>query len=464
MNALLEVEDLEVRSDVAIVRPTSLTLRHGVPLTILGETGSGKSLLAQAIMGALAEGLRSAGTIAVRGTRFEAEADRRQLWGHTLSMLPQEPWLALDPTMRVRTQIYEGHRLVRGEPASRAARSTGDDLQRLDLSPATAKLPQALSGGMAQRVAFAAARAGGARITIADEPTKGLDAARRDDVVALLLSGLEQDGGLLTITHDVEVAQALGGEVGIMLDGALVERGPAERVLTAPQHPYTRRLIAAAPSNWPVVPRGSTGPERVRGRGLAKTRGGHRLFDGLDVTVPAGACISVTGPSGCGKTTLGDILLGLLQADSGGVWRDPAIARVRFQKIYQDPPAAFARQLTLRQAIDDLLRLHGLAWEMVRALMKRLKLAEVLLDRRPEAVSGGELQRFALLRVLLLDPVFIVADEPTSRLDPITQQETMDLLREMTEERETGLMLVTHDTAIARSFSHRIIELPGAAA
>lgn len=165
------------------------------------------------------------------------------------------------------------------------------------------------------------------------------------------------------------------------------------------------------------------------------------------------------GPSGTGKSTFGDMLLGLLPPDQGSVWRDPAIARQRFQKLYQDPPAAFAANVTLRTSLVDLIRLHRLDETRLAPLMRQLRLSPSLLDRRPTAISGGELQRFALLRVLLLDPAFLFADEPTSRLDLITQKEIVDLLVELARERGCAVVIVSHDLEMVGKIADDIVRI-----
>ncbi|MBB3808501.1 ABC transporter ATP-binding protein [Pseudochelatococcus contaminans] len=463
MSTLLVAEDVAVFSSHLLVHPASLTLQAGRPFTILGETGSGKSLLAQAIMGTLPRGLRAEGRVTVGDQRLDLASGQghRALWGRTLGVLPQEPWLALDPTMRARKQVEEGYRLVRGLPAVQSRIRASADLAALGLGNAGDKLPSELSGGMAQRVAFIAARAGGARIVIADEPTKGLDVFRRDEVIALLLKEIEDGGGLLTITHDLELARQMGGDIAVVLEGQIIEQGPAADVLGAPRHDYTKRLIAADPSAWPernAAPKRSAGVKPVlTAAGLAKTRGGQLLFENRDLTVLPGEIVGITGPSGCGKSTFGDILLDLVTPDAGTVTRAEGVARVRFQKLYQDPPAAFPQKVPIRRALNDLVRLHGLDGSRIAPLLERLRLSPGLLDRLPTQVSGGELQRFALLRVLLLDPVFLFADEPTSRLDLITQQETVELLAEVARERNCAVLIVSHDAELIRKMSDRQI-------
>ncbi len=458
----LEVEGLRVAvGDKSLVHGVSLAVTAGRPFTILGDTGSGKSLVAEAVMGILPRELRTSGKVTIDGKTYDAAdaAARRGLWGRAIAMLPQEPWLSLDPTMRGSFQVEEVHTLVRGTSAATARKRAQAELARLGLGQAGRKFPFQLSGGMAQRLALAATHAGGAGILIADEPTKGLDAALCGEVVTLLRGEVERGAALITITHDIGVARGLGGEVAVMLDGRVVEHGPAEQVLVAPSHEYTRRLLAADPASWPERARTKGGEVVLAAEGLAKALGGRMLFEGLDISIHAGQSVAVTGPSGCGKTTLGNLLLGLMRPDAGRVARAPGKAAVAFQKIYQDPPAAFAPRVTLRTALKDVCQRHGIAWSKVEPLMARMRLAPALLDRLPDQVSGGELQRFALVRVLLLDPVFIFADEATSRLDPITQQDVMTLLREAVDERGFAMLLVTHDRALAAKVADRSFAL-----
>lgn len=464
MTTLLSVESASVSAVTGeIVAPVSFSLKAGRPFTILGETGSGKSLLAQAIIGILPEGLTATGTVTIDGHVLSlAEPKRfRPLWGRKVGVLPQEPWLALDPTMLALDQVAEGHRYLGRLGEDEAISAARTDLEALGVLDAEAKLPGQLSGGMAQRVAFAAARAGEARIIIADEPTKGLDASRRDEVIALLMQEVEAGGTVLTITHDLALARQMGGDLAVMLEGKIIETGEAAEVLASPAHDYTRRLIAAEPENW--ISRSQPEPRDVDpillATGVGKTRGGKLLFSGQHLSLRPGEIVGITGPSGSGKSSLGDILLGLLKADAGQVTRLPQAQPVRYQKLYQDPPSAFPQKVTLGDAIADLVRLHRLDGTRVQPLMERLRLSPVLLARLPTEVSGGELQRFALLRVLLLDPIFLFADEPTSRLDLITQQETIDLLTELARERNCAVLLVSHDAALIEKTCDRQVRI-----
>jgi len=460
----LEVRNLSVQAGAtAVVRDASLQLDASQKYTLLGETGSGKSLLAQAIMGNLPAGLSSSGSIAVFGETSAADEPmkRQRLWGHSLALLPQEPWLALDPTMRALSQVAETYQKVGRVPdgVKGARRRASADFSSLGLAGAERKLPGALSGGMAQRTAFAVVRAGGARLLIVDEPTKGLDAGLRDGVVSMLKQVADNGGAVLTITHDVAAARLLGGTIGIMLDGEIVEQGPADQVLAQPRHDYTRRLLAADPESWAPRTQPAPGPPVLTAKGLSKRFGEQQLFADLDIEIASGGRVAVVGPSGSGKTTLGGMLLGVVPPDSGSVSRRPDVPAWKYQKLYQDPIAAFAPRVRLRTSLRDLVSRHGLQWADVEKWMERTRLRASLLDRLPDQVSSGELQRIALVRVLLLKPVLLVADEPTSRLDPITQQETIYLLAECLADLGCALVLVTHDAAIAGNIASRVLTL-----
>lgn len=462
----LKLQDLAVRDGKGnwLVHPCSFTLQPGMALSIIGGSGSGKSLLVQAIMGSLAPGLKASGEIRLGNavSRAEDAAGRRPWWGHTLAMLPQEPWLALNPSMRAGNQVAESYRYVSHARMSMAqARAQARiDLDQLGVAAADRQYPFMLSGGMAQRVAFAATRAGGAQVVIVDEPTKGLDADARDNLLTVLQSVLQNGGSVLTITHDMHVAQVLGGDIMVMRDSHVLEQGPAQQVLEHPQHAYTRALLAADPEHWiQPTPVAGTGQQILEARGLSKRYGAHTLFSGIDLEIHAGERIAISGPSGAGKTTLGNMLLGLVPPDQGSIVLAQNIEKLKLQKLYQDPVSAFAPRLALRQAFDDLIRRHKLNPATLPRLLARLKLDEGLLRRLPSQVSGGELQRLALARILLLSPALIFADEPTSRLDPISQRETMDLLLEMAATNETAILLVTHDRRLASRTMQRQIAL-----
>jgi peptide/nickel transport system ATP-binding protein len=221
--------------------------------------------------------------------------------------------------MRVGPQVGEIHRYVKGMRANDSGAATRQNLAEVSLSSAEALFPFQISGGMGQRAAIAMAHAADTELLIADEPTKGLDAELRDSVAARLKHEVDTGRLLLTITHDVAVARALGGTIGVMLDGRLAEYGPAETLLDAPEHAYTEALLAADPSQWERRIRPTLGKAVIAARGLEKRYGDKVLFSGFDLEVAAGEIVSIVGPSGCGKTTIGNILLGLTKPDAGAI-------------------------------------------------------------------------------------------------------------------------------------------------
>jgi peptide/nickel transport system ATP-binding protein len=443
----------------ALVSPLDLQLGAGESITILGESGSGKSLLAHAIMGTIAANLKAEGRLRCDGREYDLAdpSNRRAMWGRVMAILPQEPAIALDPTMRTLPQVAEGLRVT--ALAAKADELARERLGRLGLVGKEHHFPHTLSGGMAQRVAFAAATISGARFLIADEPTKGLDSIARDDMAGLLQAHVAQGGLLLTITHDIALARQLGGRVLIMRDSEIVEQGAAEQVLSHPQHAYTRELLAADPAAWDDIHHASPGELLISARGLGKSFPPLTLFSDLHVDLHAGERVALLAPSGTGKTTLGNVLLGLLPPDAGSIRYAPHLRHGSMQKLYQDPVTAFAPKLTLRRAFDDLCRRHRLDAGLIRPFLERLRLPSSLLDRLPSQVSGGELQRLALIRALLLKPRVVFADEPTSRLDPVTQRDTFSCLLEELKAVGCALLLVTHDEALAAKTSHRTVRL-----
>ena len=449
-----------------LVEVSGLDFEPGVPVTIVGESGSGKSLLAHAIMGTLPANLMARGSLTVGRASYDLSdrTNRRGLWGPVMALLPQEPGLALDPTMRAREQVAEGAASFITDRRG-ARRSAGALLASLGLGHASEAFPHTLSGGMAQRVAFAAATIGGAPVLIADEPSKGLDRQARTELAELLKRHLAGGGILLTITHDLDLARELGGDVLVMKNAHILEHGPAGHVLTDPVHPYTRRLLAAEPAHWnhawtragarAVTP----GEPLISGKGLAKSFGGQQLFSDLSITIGTGERVSLSGPSGSGKTTLGNVLLRLLPPDTGHVHHAGSLRGGRLQKLYQDPATAFAARVPLRDSFGYVIRRHRLKPDRLDELMASLRLAPALLHRMPGQVSGGELQRLAIIRSMLLQPALVFADEPTSRLDLITQEETVSCLMDQLHRLGAALLLVTHDEALADAVTRRRIPL-----
>lgn len=455
---LVRVENLSVQAGATtLVAPVSFELSEGERLTILGQTGSGKSLLAQAIMGNLPRSLSSRGDVWLFGASTPAES-RHQWWGRRLSMLPQEPWNALDPLMSSRNQLAETYDMVKGLPATEARQKADQTLVGLGLSNSAEKRVDQLSGGMAQRVAIACAMAGGASVLLADEPTKGLDVSRRDQVVQQLLAQ-SAGGALITITHDVAVAEQIGGRLLVVKDGQIVEQGDCQTVLSAPQHAFTQALVDADPGRWPEQAQPKAGPPVLEASNLSIGHGKNTLIESLALTVHAGEVIGVVGDSGCGKSTLGDTLLGLRTPLAGQVQRHLDAPSHRWQKLYQDPSASVSPAVPLKVLLQDVVKRYRIRSDVVQAWMERFGLTDDLLKRRADSVSGGELQRFCMLRAVILEPVFLFADEPTSRLDPITARDISQWLVDIARDTGCAVMLVSHYPELIEKRCDRVISL-----
>ena len=459
---MLGVKSLVVNNGpTTLLGPISFDLPAGSALVIMGETGAGKSLIAQAVMGTIPVPLNVDGEISFDSTRIDqlSKKEIELLWGNHIASLPQEPWRALSPLARSYQQIYESHRYVAALDPGKAAQCTDADFESLNLQGAQNKRPGELSGGMGQRVAIAAALAAKARLLLADEPTKGLDEDRKEAVIDILKSVLHRQAGLVVITHDVSVAKSVGGKILVLKDGAVIEQGDTVDVLTHPVHDYTRELIDANPSRWDVTPTVEEGKPLLTLKKLVAGRGGKALTKPLDLYFSQGRRVAVTGPSGTGKSTLLDTIAEIIKPLSGSIERSAIIKQTDIQKIYQDPPAAFAPHVSLRNSLNDVAKLHDVSWQIVEEYLDQLGVSTDLLNRLPNAVSGGELQRIAIARALMVKPKLILADEPTSRLDPITQKHTMKLLADVANAHHTAVLLVTHDRTLAKKWTDETIFL-----
>ncbi len=462
MSISIEVKGLSVfAGPTRLMGPVSFQVPQGGTLVVMGETGAGKSLIAQAILGTLPSSLRAEGEITVNGRRVDhlSITERAKLWGREIATLPQEPWRALNPLMHAFRQVKETHLFVANRTKPEAAAETKQAFETLSLSGAENRLPGALSGGMAQRVAFAAATAANAPILLADEPTKGLDAERHAKVVERLAEVPQTGGTLLAITHEAAVARRLGGDILVLRDGELVEQGSTTTILAAPADRYTQSLLEADPQNWPKSKPSDIGKTVLRVHDLAVARGKKRLFEGFNLDLRAGEKVALTGPSGIGKTTLLDAMAGLLKPVSGSVSREKTLSKHSIQKLYQDPPAAFPNRVRLKHTLQDVARLNKTNWSDVLQILEQLGIHASLLERKPDEVSGGELQRISIARALTVKPKVILADEPTSRLDPITQRETLAMLDGIARANQIAIVLVTHDKNISAKWSDRTISL-----
>lgn len=518
---LLSIRDLEVtfRTDAGptvAVRGVSFDVHAGQTVAVVGESGSGKSTTAAAVIGLLAgNGSVTGGQILLDGQDLATLGPDalHRLRGTQIGMVPQDPMSNLNPVRRVGHQIDET--LVdNGVVPGRAARGrTVELLEEAGLPDAQRRAqqyPHEFSGGMRQRALIAMGLAARPQLLIADEPTSALDVTVQRTILDGLTDLTDRLGvAVLLITHDLGLAAERADRIVVMYRGEVVEQGPARQLLTDPQHEYTRRLIAAAPSlasrraelaragavvevteadDLLATPAGHGTPApaatpiaevehvtkvfRLRGRGLLGRGTDFTAVDDVSLVVPRGRTVAVVGESGSGKSTVARMMLGLLEPTSGTIRFDgtevgrtdratEVAFRRRVQPIFQDPYASLDPLFTIYRTIEEPLRAHGIGdgasrRARVRELMEQVALPAELLRRYPAELSGGQRQRVAIARALALEPELVVCDEAVSALDVIVQSQILRLLVELQERLGLSYLFISHDLAVVRQVADEV--------
>jgi peptide/nickel transport system ATP-binding protein len=475
VTAVLSVRGLTVTyARRTVLDGVDLDVHAGEAVVVLGGSGSGKSTLLRALLGLVpAPGRVRVGELALQTDAGRLDLTAPGAWrrarGREIGMVFQDPALALTPLRRVGSLLTEvGGDRTRVEPLLRASGFA-------DPAPVAARRAFELSGGMAQRVGFGLAVAGGPRVVLADEPTTALDGPAREELVTRLRERAAAGTAVVLVTHDVTVAAALADRVVVLHRGRIVEQGPPARVLGDPVHEATRSLVRdvpwALPARHPGPPAG--GPVAIRVRGLTKSYVGTSVLDGLDLDVGDGEVVGIAGRSGGGKTTLLRCLLGLERPDAGelrlaGI--DPATrgwraVRRAVQLVPQDPRASLNPWRTAAQLVADPLDFHRIGTRATRRARARELLAAVgldeLADRRPNALSTGQCQRVAIARALAVRPRVLVADEPASALDVTLQAELIRVLSQVVAEHGMAALVVSHDLHVLERLCDRIAVLDG---
>ncbi|WP_324196873.1 ABC transporter ATP-binding protein [Streptomyces sp. NRRL B-1677] len=488
--ALLEVEGLTVDAGgKPLVQGVGFTVGRGERVGIIGESGSGKTLTALALLGLLGEGLRAAGSARLAGVPFDllgaGDRELSTVRGRLAGMVFQEPMTALNPVMRTGSQVAEALRLhgPRGErPGRAAARDAAVELLgRLRLpDPARAAraYPHQLSGGQRQRAVLAGALANDPALLICDEPTTALDVTVQKEIVDLITGVSDERGtAVLYISHDLALVASVCHRVLVMHDGEIVESGPVERVLRQPEHPYTQALLSASdlsvPAPRPPAPAEPRTLLRARGltrryarprRGLLGPRTHFTALEGLDLELRAGARVGVVGESGSGKTTLLRLLSGLDRPTSGTV-ENAAGGDPRggpgggLQVVFQDPMGSLDPRMRVRDVIAEPLpdRRSPAAADRVAELLADVGLPAEAAGRYPHQFSGGQRQRIAIARALAPRPSVLLADEPVSALDVSVRAQVLDVLSRVTAERDMALCVVTHDLGVVRYLCDEVV-------
>ncbi|GGA55494.1 ABC transporter ATP-binding protein [Pseudoclavibacter endophyticus] len=505
---LLELDDLHVRyrtsrGHVDAVRGVSLSIAAGETVAIVGESGSGKSTTAHAIIRMLAASAEiPAGAIRFGGVDLAnaSNSELRAVRGREIGFVPQDPTVSLNPVKRLGDQVGEVlriHGLADRRSAAVAAVEALAQAGIPDPELRARQYPHELSGGLRQRVLIAIAVIARPRLLLADEPTSALDVTVQAQLLDHLDALQEQLGmGMLLITHDLGVAADRADRIAVMSQGRIVETGEAAQVLLAPQHPYTRRLIDAAPSLHTTegmaapLPRAIDAPAGAPGRDadapdalvvatdLVKSfdvrdgGGSFRAVDGVGFELRRGETFALVGESGSGKSTTARLVLGLETPTQGRVTFDGVeIAalrgsarrafRRRAQIVHQNPYASLNPRLTVAQIIRDPLDAfrEGTRAERdarVRELIELVALPPESADRRPAELSGGQRQRVAIARALAIKPELIVLDEPVSALDVSVQHQILTLLVDIQRRVGVGYLFISHDLAVVRQIAHRV--------
>ncbi|AZH83381.1 ABC transporter ATP-binding protein [Plantibacter sp. PA-3-X8] len=526
---LLEVKDLEVTfrtqsGTVQAIRKTGFTMMPGETVAIVGESGSGKSTTAHAIINLLpGTGKISGGEILFEGrdlsklSRNEIEDVR----GRLIGFVPQDPMSNLNPVWNIGFQVEEAIRangIAHGKKAVRA--KAIEVLQQAGLSDADRRLkqfPHQFSGGMRQRVLIGIGLSSSPKLLIADEPTSALDVTVQRKILDHLES-LTRDSGtaLLFITHDLGLAAERAEKLIVMYKGQIVEAGPSVEILQNPVHPYTKRLVAAAPSLASrriqsatgsletldhEAPAGSEGIDlivaaehraaaqaaqpdaeaaivvkdlekvyNIRGQKAAERE--LKAVDGVSFEIPRGTTMALVGESGSGKSTVAKLLLQLETPTSGqiriggkameGLDRKGLLAlRRKMQPVFQDPYGSLDPLRNIGNTIAEPLVTHKVGDKASRRarvleLLDQVSLPQAVATRYPNELSGGQRQRIAIARALALKPEIVVLDEAVSALDVLVQAQILQLLADLQSELQLTYLFITHDLAVVRVIADNV--------
>ncbi|SDX57491.1 microcin C transport system ATP-binding protein [Variovorax sp. YR634] len=500
---LLDVKGLRVAfSGKEVVHGIDFQMAAGEKLALVGESGSGKTVTALSLL-RLVQNADLSGTARLfGGGRSQGardllsipERELRGIRGKEIAMIFQEPMTALNALYSVGDQIAEVLELHEGLSA-RAAQTAAVQLLADTGIPEPARraraFPHQLSGGQRQRAMIAMALACKPRLLLADEPTTALDVTVRAQILELL-ADLQRKYGMavLLITHDLNLVRRFADRVVVMENGHIVEHGAVAPVFDAPQHPYTRKLIDSHPErNVAAVAARADAAPVIEAKALRVIypvpkpgfagwfrKGEFVAVQGADFRIVPGETLGVVGESGSGKSTLALAALGLLKHQgaltvAGKGWAvdrasDLGLRRV-MQVVFQDPFSSLSPRMTVEQIVGEGLRVHApeldTAARRARALVA---LADVglteaqfpsLLDRYPHEFSGGQRQRLAIARALIVDPQLLVLDEPTSALDVTIQKQVLSLLQRLQRERGLSYLLITHDVEVIRAMAHHVI-------
>jgi len=492
---LLNVRDLSIAfaqggKETLAVDKVSFSLERGRTLALVGESGSGKSITALSIVRLLPPAaILPSGSIGFAGKDIlkASDAELRAIRGAKITMVFQEPMTSLNPLQTIEQQIGEILELHGARGAEKIRARVVELLGEVGIPNPAERLtafPHQLSGGQRQRVMIAMALANRPDLLIADEPTTALDVTVQAQILALLERVQTTYGmAMLFITHDLGLVRRFADDVCVMQHGRIVEKGDVETVFSAPEHPYTKALLAAEPKGAPPEEDASA-PVLVAAddlkvwfpikRGFLRRTVGHiKAVDGVTLAVRRGSTVGVVGESGSGKTTLGLALLRLIRSEGpilylGERIDEKTVAEMRplrrdMQVVFQDPYGSLSPRMSVAEIVAEGLgvQMRGLSLDETREIVAQA-LAETgldpaMMDRYPHEFSGGQRQRIAIARAIVLKPKFIVLDEPTSALDMSVQAQIVDLLRDLQVKHNLAYLFISHDLKVVKSLAAHLI-------
>jgi microcin C transport system ATP-binding protein len=411
----------------------------------------------------------------------------RKIRGNDITMVFQEPMTSLNPLQTVEQQVGEILTLHKGLKGDQARARIIELLTLVGIRDPETRLesyPHQLSGGQRQRVMIAMSLANEPKLLIADEPTTALDVTVQAQILSLLADLKARTGmSVLFITHDLNIVRKIADRVCVMTKGEIVEQGPVTQIFEHPQHPYTKKLLAAEPRGEPK-PIAQNAPILLQTDGikvwfpivrgfLRKTVGHVKAVNGVSVTIKEGQTIGVVGESGSGKTTLGLALLRMISSEGPVLYLGDRIdtlsaramrpLRRNLQIVFQDPYGSLSPRMSIAEIVAEGLTVQekGLTLEAMREKVAHalidVGLDPKTMDRYPHEFSGGQRQRIAIARALALEPKFIMLDEPTSALDMSVQAQIVELLRDLQEKRNLAYLFISHDLRVVRAMAHEIL-------
>lgn len=492
--SLLTIKNLNLSiNGTSILDNVALRIEAGEIVALTGESGSGKSLTSLAIMGLLPQGADTTGQIRLVGRDLlqTSEAELCAIRGNDIGMVFQEPMTALNPVQTIGAQVSETIRIHKKTTRQEAYQRAAQTLERVGLPNdkfSLTRYPHELSGGQRQRVVIAMAIALRPKLLIADEPTTALDVTTQATILELLKGLVDEFGmGLMMITHDLAVVANMADQLVVMQNGRVVEAGETQRVFQHMQHPYTKALFSASSHqvDLPAIQKsqpllsveGVVRDYPIARAGLFRKRDKHRAVSDVSFLLNRGERVGLVGESGCGKSTLNRAILGLDDVQSGQITIDgePVFAgqspnhkvRRKMQVVFQDPYGSFNPRHKVERLITEPFYLlddppTGQARETaVNKALTDVGLAPEDAKKYIHEFSGGQRQRLAIARALIIEPELIIFDEAVSALDVSVRAQVLDLLADLCRTRDLTYLFISHDLSVVRTITDRVMVMKG---